>query len=83
MKHSIKKLDTVTLSDGIREKVFIVLGFSKTHALLAKYKDYNNSVSEFGEYNTTVYGQTAWNLNSGSIHKGFWSLLKTVNGNSV
>lgn len=67
---------TVTLSDGLHSKDFVVIGFNRTHAHLAKKADWNESVNIFGSYNTTVYGYTAWNLRSGAIQKGFFELLE-------
>jgi hypothetical protein len=79
MNKTAKKGDTVTLADGKREKTFVVLGFTKTHANLAKACDYQHATQNGGEYCKMRYGYTSWNLKSSPIQKGFWELLKTEN----
>ena len=78
-----KKGDTVVLAEGSREKMFVVLGFTKTHVSLATPGNYSHAIAKDGEYSKMKYGYTAWNLQSGAVQKGFWSLLKTVNGKEV
>lgn len=79
----VAKNDTVELTDGMRTKKFVVLGFSKFQVSLATVENFNHSMEHHGEYNRGAYGYTAWNLKSGPVQKGFWDLLSTVNGNSI
>jgi hypothetical protein len=80
---TVSKNDKVTLTDGVRTKEFVVLGFTKSHANLARADYFADSMEKYGEYRKSFYGYTAWNLKSSGVQLGFWKLLSSVNGVSV
>ena len=72
--------DEIVLSDGGREKTFVVLGFTKFHACLADIKDYKHSIKKHGKYCRMEYGFSTCPMKTSGVRLGFWKMLKSVNG---
>jgi hypothetical protein len=80
---TVKTGDVVKLADGTREKELVVLGFKKNLVLAVEKDLHDDSVAKYGSFQSHRYGFGSWPIRPNGAIKGFWQMLKQVNGCDV